>query len=121
MIRTFKIAAREVTHENQKFIACSTKIGDKYFKVKFTKDCATQPRKRGLYDITLNTDKCSIERGKKYINKQGYEAEGQPTIWVKEVDNLRAYTEEELNAINEAKFKAVFDAAEANTDEPFPF
>ena len=122
MEKLFKISAREVKQDNkQSFIACSTKIGDKFFKIKFTKECLTQPKKRGLYDLTVDIDKCSIQRGEKYVNKQGFEAEGQPTIWVREVVNLRPYTEEELNALNRAKFDAVFAEAESDNYEPLPF
>lgn len=122
MEKLFKISAREVKQEKgASFIACSTKIGERYFKVKFTKDCLTQPKKRGLYDLLVDINKCSLQKGDKYINKQGFEAEGQPTIWVREVINLRPYTEEELNAINEAKFEAVFGDAEKANYEPLPF
>ena len=121
MVRTFKISAREVKQEKNSFIACSTKVGNSYFKIKFTKDCITQPRKRGLYDLTIDTNKCSIENGKKYINKQGFEAIGQPTIWVKEAITLRAYTEEELAKINDEKFAQAFAEAEDSEYEPLPF
>lgn len=122
MEKTFKISAREVKQEgNKSFIACSTKVGERYFKVKFTKDCETQPKKRGLYDLTVDLDKCSLQRGDKYTTKQGYEAEGQPTIWVREVIKLRAYTEEELAEINRAKFEAAFGEAENTNYDPLPF
>lgn len=122
MVKTLKLSAREVKQENNKsFIACSAKIGDRYVKVKFTKDCETQPRKRGLYDLTIDTSKCSMEKGKPYVNKKGFDAIGQSTIWVREVVKLRAYTEEELAAINEANFSGLFEAEETSTDPELPF
>lgn len=112
MIKTLKVSAREVKTDKNSFIACSTKIGDRYFKIKFVKDCMIQPKKRGLYDITIDTAKCSIQRGEKYIDKNGFDRDGQSTIWVKEAESIRLYTEEELSAINENKFKEILDIAE---------
>lgn len=121
MLKTFTITSREIKTDKNSFISSSAKIGDRYFKIKFTKDCLTKPNKRGLYRLTIDTTKCSIERGDKYINKQGFEAEGQPTIWVREVNYLTPYTEEELNAMNEKKFEAVFGEEDTADYEPLPF
>ena len=121
MIKTITISARQVKAEKAQFIACSTKIADKYYKIKFVKECETQPKKRGLYDLTFDTKFASIQRGEKYVNKQGYEAEGQPTIWIKQVEKMRMYTEEELQEINDAKFEAVFADEEAGEYIPEPF
>ena len=107
-IKTFVISARKVKVNNKSFISCSTKIGDTFYKVKFRKDCEKAPKKPCLYDITVDIDKCSIQNGKKYITKDGYEAIGNHTIWVSEVMELREYTDEEMSEINRAKFDGVF-------------
>ena len=108
MLHSFVISAKEVTAEGKKFIACSAKIGNDYFKIKFRKECEKTPKKAGLYDLVIDEDKCSIQNGKKYTTKDGYEAVGNPVIWVGEVETLRQYTEAELAEINRAKFAGVF-------------
>ena len=122
-LRTIKIATREIKQEKNSFCASSTKIGNTYYKVKFTKECEKTPKKRGLYDLTIDIDKCSIENGKKYVNeKTGFEGVSNPTIWVREIHNIRAYTEEELAAMNREKFAAVFAEEDGEADyEPLPY
>ena len=108
MLHSFVISAKEVKQEKNSFIACSAKIGDSYYKIKFTKECERVPKTRGLYDLVIDEDKCSIQKGKKYVTKDGYEAIGNPTIWVKEIASIRKYTEAELAEINRANFAGVF-------------
>lgn len=115
MLHTFVVSAKEVTADNKKFIACSAKIGQDFFKIKFRRECANAPTKAGLYDLVIDEDKCSIQNGKKYTTRDGYEAVGNPTIWVGEISSIRMYTEAELAEINRAKFATVF--AHENTSE----
>lgn len=108
MLHTFVLSAKEVKQEKNTFIACSAKLGDTYYKIKFTRECEKAPKTRGLYDITIDEDKCSIQRGKKYTTKDGYDAIGNHIIWVREIAAIRKYTDEELAEINRAKFAGVF-------------
>lgn len=108
MRHTFTISAKEVKLDKLSFISCSAKIGDSYYKIKFTKECERAPRTRGLYDLTIDEDNCFIQRGEKYVTRDGYEAIGNPTIWVKSIESIRKYTDEELAEINRASFAGVF-------------
>lgn len=107
-IKTIEIYAKEVKSDRNIFYAYSTKIGDSYYKVKFTKSVANAPRERGIYKLTFDSSIASIESGKPYTTKDGYEAIGNPTIWVTSIINLEPLSNEEIAARNEAKFKAVF-------------
>lgn len=108
MIKTITIHAREIKTEKNKFISSSTKIGNTYYKVKFVQTCERSPREKGLFELTFDTLNASIQNGKKYITKDGYEALGNPTIWIKKITDIRKFTDEELSEISEAKFAGVF-------------
>lgn len=109
MVRTITIHAREVKIEKLNFIACDANINNTWYKIKFTKDCETTPKKKGLYDLTINLDDCSLQRGKAYTTKNGKKGTENSTIWVRNVIKLRAYTEEELQKINREGMLAAFD------------
>lgn len=106
MTRTFKISAKEIKKKDGtgSFISCSAKIGDNWYRVKFTRDCERTPKRRGLYDITVNDDNMSIQKGK---IKSPY-AEND-TLWVRVIDDIRRYTNDEVTALNTAKLSKVFD------------
>lgn len=122
----FKLHAREVKYENINFISCSAEIKNRWFKIKFTKDCEVSPQKRGLYDIEINPDECSIVKGGLFFRKDGTQGEENPTIWVRNVVNLRRWTEDEMKAENRAKFDEFFKSntpnfEEIKTDDDLPF
>lgn len=106
--RTITLHAQEIKKEKQTFIACSAEINNTWYKVKFTKECANAPRTRGLYELTIDFDMCSVEAGKKYTNKKGKEAYSNPTIWVRGIVDIRKHTEEELRAKNRDAMNAIF-------------
>lgn len=116
--KTFMISCKEVKNETQKFIASTAKINGKWYKIKFTKDCELAPRKRGLYDITINLKDVSIEKGKVYINSRGETKLQNDTLWVRNTIKLRKYTEEELIKRNLETLSEVF---EVDDDEDLPF
>lgn len=114
--RTFTVHAKEVRKENRSFITCSAEINGRWYKIKFTKECNQMPKVRGLYELTIDFDNCSLEKGKPYTNAQGKKGVENDTIWVKSVISLRQYTEEELNANNRAVMYEIF-----GTDEDIPY
>lgn len=119
MERTFRISAKEIKKKDGtgSFISCSAKIGDSWYRVKFTQDCERAPRKRGLYDITVDYTAMSIQKGKV---KDAYVE--NDIIWVKEIKRIRKYTDEELNAMNAEKLNKVFGATlEEIEDGDLPF
>lgn len=107
-VRTITIHAQEVKNDKQTFIASSAEINGKWYKIKFTRDCDGIPKKRGLYELTIDFDECSIEVGKKYTNSKGKNGVENDTIWVRHIVGLRQYTEDELKAINRASLSTIF-------------
>ena len=105
---TIVIHAQEVKKEKQSFIVSSANINGVWYKVKFNKKCEISPKERGLYDLTINFDDCSVEHGKSYINNNGEYAVGMDTIWVRRVENLRRYTDDEMKDRNREKMSAIF-------------
>lgn len=119
-IQQIIVHAQEVKKEKQSFIACSAEIANKWYKIKFTKDCFNSPREKGLYHITLDFDKCSVEFGKRYTNSRGEQGVANDTIWVREIVQIRKFTEEELKAQNRMAMRNIFGVAN-NTDSDLPF
>lgn len=107
-IRTITIHAKEIRKDKQVFIACSAEINKKWYKIKFTQDCVNPPRKKGLYELTIDFDKCSLEKGKHYTNSAGTTGISNDVIWVRHIVGIRAYTEDELKALNRMAFSGVF-------------
>ena len=107
-IRTIVLHAQEITKDKQRFIACSAEINKKWYKIKFTKDVTDAPKTKGLYDLTIDFDDCSIEKGKQYTNKQGKKGVENDTIWVRHIVGMRMYTEDDLKAANRIAMNEVF-------------
>lgn len=107
-IKTITLHAQEVKKEKQTFIACSSEINGKWYKIKFTKECDGAPRIKGLYDLTIDFDTCSVEFGKRYTNSKGENGVSNDTIWVKHIVGLRMHTEEELKAANRIAMGNIF-------------
>lgn len=118
MTRVLRVNAKQVEVEGKKFIACTTKIGNKYYKIKFRQECENAPKKSGVYEVHIELKFCNIQRGKLYTGKDGNEKRGNDIIWVSEISRIRKYTDEEIQAENEAKMLEVFGE---NTDEDLPF
>ena len=107
-VKTITLHAQEIKKDKQSFIACSAEIKGKWYKIKFTKDVADAPKKKGLYDLTIDFDECSVELGKKYVSSKGSEGIANDTIWVRHIVGLRQYTEEELKAVNRMALGNIF-------------
>ena len=107
-IRTITLHAQEVKKEKQTFIACSAEINNKWYKIKFTKECDGAPKKKGLYELTIDFDECSVEAGKHYTNSKGKDGVENDTIWVRHIVGLRQHTEEELKAANRMAMGNIF-------------
>lgn len=105
---TILLHAQEIKNDKQKFIACSAEINGKWYKIKFTKECEGTPKKRGLYDCTINFDDCSIEKGRIYTRNNGETGIANDTIWVTNIVGLRQYTDEELKAMNRLAMGNIF-------------
>ena len=108
-IRNIIIHAQEVKKGKQTFIACSAQIGGRWYKVKFTKDVVDNPKEKGLYDLTIDFDTCSLEKGHTYVRKDGSLGSANDIIWVKNIVALRQHSEEELRDANRAAFAGVFE------------
>lgn len=121
MTQRIIIHAQEIKKEKTSFIACSANLYDNvWVKVKFTKACENAPKTSGLYELKIDFDKCSLERGKPYTNAKGEEKMGNDTIWVREIEYIRKQTEEELKAKNREELTALFGGAKNDAGE-LPF
>ena len=107
-VKTICIHAQEIKKDKQSFIASSAEINGKWYKIKFTKDCEGIPKTKGLYDLTIDFDECSVELGKMYKRADGSMGRENDVIWVKHIVGLRQYTEEELKAINRMAMGNIF-------------
>lgn len=107
-IQTVTLHAQEVKKEKQTFIACSAEICGKWYKIKFTKECESAPRAKGLYELTIDFDTCSVELGKRYTNSKGENGVANDTIWVRHIVGIRKHTEEELKAANRIAMANIF-------------
>lgn len=107
--RTIRIFAKEVSKDKQKFITCSTIIGEQWYKVKFTKDCEEYPKERGVYYLTVDLLNVSVESAKSVVNKDGKKVMTNPTLWIRKTTRLQKLTDEELNEENVEKLKEIFD------------
>lgn len=106
--RTIILHAQEIVKDKQRFIACSAEINGKWYKIKFVKQCLGAPVAKGLYELTIDFDTCSLEKGKKVKNKDGEEFLTNDIIWIKEIVSIHKYTEEQLRDSNRVKMKDIF-------------
>lgn len=111
-VRTIVLHSQEIKKDKQSFIASSAEINGRWFKVKFTKECDGQPKTKGLYELTIDFDECSIENGKIYTRADGTTGIANDTIWVRTIAGLRKFTEEELKEANRESMKALFGDSE---------
>ena len=107
LIQIITVHAKEVRQDKKSFITCTTLINGVWYRVKFNKTCNIYPRNKGTYDIKINIDNCSIERGHRYV-KDGEERWENDIIWIKQVESMYEYTEDDYREINRAKFNSIF-------------
>lgn len=111
--RTIKLHTQEIRKDKQVFFASSAKIKDVWYKVKFTKDVTNMPKEKGLYDLTVDLDDCSFEKGKTYVSKKtGEVLLENSTIWVRKITDIRKYNDEDLKMINRAEMSEIFGEEE---------
>lgn len=108
VVVTITLHSQEIKKDKQSFIASSAEINGRWYKIKFTKECNLTPKVKGLYDLTINFDDCSVENGKMYRRSDGTNGVTNDTIWVKRVLELRQYTDEELKAVNRIALGNIF-------------
>lgn len=107
-IRTIKLHAQEIKKDKQTFISCSAEINGKWYKIKFTKDCDNAPKRKGLYELTVNFDNLSREKGKTYTTKDNKKAVSNDIIWVKNIVSIEKYSEEQLAEENRLEMSEIF-------------
>lgn len=119
-IQKIIVHVQEVRKEKQVFPACSAEINGKWYKIKFTQTCVNAPREKGLYHLTIDFDRCSVELGKRYTNSRGEQGIANDTIWVREIVQISKFTEEELKAQNRMAMRNIFGGGN-NADNDLPF
>lgn len=88
MQKTITIFGREYQSKDggKSFISYSyTPDGEKFFKVKFKKECEMTPKKIGYVDITFNTEDVSKQKGKILPNG----VKENDTLWYANVTSLK--------------------------------
>lgn len=110
MTQTIKVSAKEIKKSDGTgtFPSCSAKIGEKWYKIKFTQDCTVSIKKRGLYDLTVKLDDISRQKGREKTLKGGKKVMDNDTLWIRKVVSLRKYTEEEMAELNRRDLDEVF-------------
>lgn len=106
--RKITILVKEIKKDKQTFYVSSAKIGETWYKIKFVKECIGAPVHSGKYELTIDFDFCSFEKGKVYTNKKGKDLPENDIIWVKKIVDIREYSEEELREENREKMSAIF-------------
>lgn len=106
--RKITIHSKEVRKDKQTFIASSALINGAWFKIKFVKGCNDKPEEKGMYDITFNTDNCSVERGRAYTKKDGGVGYENDTIWIKKLETIYKYTDEDMKEMNRVTVSSIF-------------
>lgn len=107
-VKEVVLHAKEIVNGKQKFVACSMKVNDRWFKVKFRKCCADAPKEKGLYRMAFNYDDVSIEFGKDMVGKNGKKFKSDDTVWVSKLIFIEKFTEEELAARNRDMLASAF-------------
>lgn len=107
-IKTITVFAKEVKNEKQKFIACTANIANKWYKIKFTKASGIEVKENGLYEVVVDIDDCSLERGKEIENKKGKMVKQNDTLWINKVMDINHYTEEQMKERNRTTMASVF-------------
>lgn len=110
-IRTITIHTKMTKKDNTNFPTHAAQIGDTWYQIKFTRTCYGQPLEAGRYDITIDFDECSIERGSIFTRDDGTTGRRNDIIWIKSIVNLHKYTEEEFKEANRADMEAIFGGA----------
>lgn len=107
-IHTFTMTVKEVRKGTQSFLVGMANIANKWYKIKFNRSCNDTPKERGIYDITIDFDSCSVERGKKYTREDGTEDIGNDTIWIANIVNLRKWSDEDMRERNRKNMAEIF-------------
>ena len=107
-VRTLVLHSQEIKNDKTKFIASSACINGNWYKIKFTQECDGAPKVKGIYDLTIDFDECSVEKGKIYTKADGSQGVGNPVIWVRHIVGLRKYTEDEMKQINRNSMSEIF-------------
>ena len=119
---TTRINVKEIVNGNTKFPSCSAKINGTWYKIKFTQECEKSPKTRGVYNLTFDTINSSIQKGKKFVSKSGNEGVDNDTIWIRKIDEIVKYTDEELAEMNAKEVENAlngFTSVDVDGDLPF--
>lgn len=122
MIITTRINGKEIQNGNTKFPSFTAKINGNWFKIKFTQECEGAPKTKGVYNLTFDTLNSSIQRGKKYTKNDGSEGTSNDTIWIRKIEKVVKYTDEELAEMNARDVEnAIGGFQTVGADKPLPF
>lgn len=119
--KTIRIYGKEVKTEKNSFITFSSKINNRYYKIKFTKDVDGVPKRKGVYNLTVNTKDISVQNGGKYEAKDGTIKDGTPTLWIKSFVTITKVPQDVLDAENKKVVDAIFDGDDDDDDDDIPF
>lgn len=106
---TFKVYAKEITtKDGNKFVALSTLYNGEFYKIKFKKACTTNIQLKGVYDVVVDLNDISVQRGKIKTLDYGKEYKENATIWIDKVVLINKYSDEDLKLQQLNKNKELF-------------
>lgn len=114
-----RVFGKERTRESgEKFVVYSyTPNGKVWYKVAFTKDCSTQPKKTGYYKLVVNPFALSIKEGRLITTPEKTYKEND-TLFISDVISFKEDTE--YTKVLEAKKREKVEDMLA-LDEEVPF
>lgn len=108
MEKTIKIFTKEcLTKDGKKFLTYSTKIKNTFYRVKFTRDVDTLPKKQGYYNLTFDTSYASIQKQKVDLANNAFQNYND-ILWISQVEKLEEESVEEAKQRREEALKDVF-------------
>lgn len=88
------------TKEGRKFIKYSTKLQGVYFDLRITQVSNIKLNNKGAFKLVVDLNMVSIQNDKTYIDKEGKEKPCTPILWVRNIEEIKEYTEEEKYQMN---------------------
>lgn len=107
-IRRITVHGREVNSERRSFIAFSANINGVWYKIKFTRAVTNVPRKKGLYEMSIDLKSCSTQKGAFYDDRNGVTRQENDTIWIKDLIEWKEASSEQYEALNVKTMLEIF-------------
>lgn len=98
-------AKKIATKDGHTFIRCITKVNNTFYNVKFTRDSNDSIKRVGVYEVVAPLKGLSIQESKPLST--GFKP--NDTLWVRECDTIRQYSQDELNELDSKRVEDIFN------------